>query len=141
VVDAEAAGVDEHGPDRLAEGLEPGRSELPRDVRRQAPVLALRPELVRRRADAAAEGQQVLVGPTVEAPGLEPDGEVLQHGDAALGCRGPQLPVDQPLAPGVEAEPLLAHGGRSLGHRGSVRSPQLVGPGPPRRPVHLGHAQ
>ena len=52
VVDAQAAGAGDRGADRLDERLVVGVPQPPRDQRRRAPVLALRVERVRRRADA-----------------------------------------------------------------------------------------
>ena len=68
-------------------GSKNGGPQLPRDVRRQPPVLPVGTELVRRRADAAAERQQVLVAPGVEPAAVEAHGQVLQHRDVRTGRR------------------------------------------------------
>src|SRR5262249_7820323 len=103
VVDAQTAGVAEGRPQRLDEGLEPRRLELPWHVRRQPPVRALWAELVGWRADPAGQGEEVLVQPAVEALRVEADGEVLQEGDRTGAGRRSELFVEQPLAPRVEA--------------------------------------
>ena len=137
VVDAQTTRVDEHGSDRIPERLEAGRPQLPGHVGGQPPVLPLGSELVGRCPDPARERQQVLVVPGVEAAGVEADRQVLEHGDRTLG-RGAQLLVHEPLAPGMEAQPVGAEGQRLLGDRGARRVLELGRPCPPRRAVDLG---
>ncbi len=100
VVEAEAAGVAEPGPDRLDERLVGGGAELPRVERRKPPVLSLGVVLVRRSADRHPGSEHVLPDPGVGPTGVAADGQVLHQPDAGAGRF--ELPVDQPLQPHVE---------------------------------------
>ena len=128
VIDAQRAAVIERGAHRLHERLVADGAQLPRDERRQAPVLAVRVERIRRRADAHAVRDRVLPHPRVGAAGIEADGQVAEQRD--LGAGGGELLVEQPLEPAVEAEPVVLR-------RREARDARAVRPsvlGRPRRP-------
>ena len=102
VVDPQPAAVAHVGPHGTGERLVPRCPQRVRDVGREAPVLAVGGELVRRRADAGVEREQVLVGPGVGAAGVDADREV---GDQrARPGRIAELAVGDPLEPGVEPD-------------------------------------
>src|SRR6266567_2634679 len=83
-----------HGVD---ERLEIRGLQLPGVERRHAPVLTVRKEVVRRRADPHARSEQVLPAPRVKAVGGETDGYV---GDKCYRARGTrELPVHVELRP------------------------------------------
>ena len=102
VVDPQPAGVPQGGTDSLDERSIGGRAELRRGKRRQLPVLAVGIEGVGRGPDDHPVGQQVLPLPGVGSAGIHADGQVLQNGDFPRGLG--QLPVQQPLQPGMVAD-------------------------------------
>ena len=133
VVDAQPAGVRRARPARP-----PGRARS-RAARSFHGTYGGRPqswpfgtELVRRRADAAGERQQVLVAPGVEAVRRRsPTARSCSTSTPAPSDAGPQLLVDQPLAPGVEAQAVRADAAAASATAAAVRTAQLVGPRPP----------
>ena len=110
--------------------------------RRLAPVLAALVELVRRCPHADPGDHDVVPGPGVSAARMTADRQVLDDADAHPGrprrvLGGGELPVREPLQPGVEQglagqpDPLGCYLGRA--HRA-----QRLRPRPPVRPVDLG---
>ena len=121
-------------PEQLGERLVAGRPQPPRDERWEAPVLAVGVELVGRRADPHAGGEQVLPQPGVGAVGSGADGEVVDEPDAGRGGRrGGVLAVAQPLQPGVEGDDVGVLGGEA-GDGGGRRAGRCSA-GQSRQPV------
>ena len=112
--------VARRGPDRLDERLVAGRAQLPRDERRQAPVLAGGVELVGRRADAAARAPAGPASPGVGAVGVEADGEVGRPADAAAAGRGRAARSSCHWQPGVEADATALGSRRSAATAGDA---------------------
>src|ERR1700752_2628521 len=63
MVDAQRPGMAHVRPQRRDEWREPGLREMRGNNRWEAPVLTSQAEIVRRGANASAEGVQILVGP------------------------------------------------------------------------------
>ena len=135
VVDAHPPSVAEPGPHRLDERPVPGGAKPVRHEGRQAPVLPLEREVVRRRPHRDALGQHVLPRPGVGALAVEADGEVGHQAQGPPGAS--QLLVEQPLEPRVERDALPLLGGES-GDRGRRGMPLLRRPALPPRAVTLG---
>ena len=141
VVDAQRAGMVEHGVERFAERLEVARDEAGRRERREAPVLARRVVIVGRRADAGAGHGQGAVRPGGRAVRRDADGEVEIEADAHAGGARPrlrlaELPVGKPLQPRVERDQLglfLGEGADGIGAGMAV----FVGPAVPRGAMAL----
>ena len=107
VVDAQRAAVAHGGAQGLDERRVGQFAQLARHERRQAPVLAVRVEVVRRRAGVCAGRVHVTPSPGVGAARTHADGQVLVQADAetalpGFGPRGGQLLVSQPLQVGME---------------------------------------
>ena len=134
VVDAQPAVGGHRGADRLDERLVAGGAELPGDEGRQPPVLTGGVELVRRRADRDAVGEQVLPLPRVEPVGVDTDRQVLDEREAP--GRLDELLLQEPLEPDVEPPPVLELGRRGA-HRRGARVAQVLGPVAPAAAVLL----
>ena len=102
MVEANARGVSGRAPHGFDEGFVAGAAQFPWVEGRQAPVLAVRKELVGRRAHAHVRGEQVLPAPRVEAVGGEADRHVRDEADLARSAR--QLPVEVELLPDVKCD-------------------------------------
>ena len=129
VIDPERTAMVERGAHGLHERLVSNRAQLPRDERRESPILAFSVERVRGRADTYTLRDRVLPHPGVRAARIEADGQVAEQCDLCTG-RG-ELVVEQPLDPGVKAKPVVLR-------RGETRDARTVGPsvlGGPRGPA------
>ena len=129
VVDPDAAGRPQAGPDGADPGVVAVHPQAPGVERGEAPVLPLAVEVVGRGADPHAQRHRVLPQPGVGAAGVDADGQVLHQVEPGAG-RG-QLRLGQPLQPAVVADPVGVVGGET-GHG------RRVGPAVLLRPVGPG---
>ena len=127
MVDPQAARVAQVRTDHVDERPVAALAQQVRDERRQAPVLALRPERVGRRAGRRGVGVEVLPEPDVEALGGHADGQVVDHPDLAAVVQRLELLVDQQLDVGLALDGVGVPRGER-GHRRAVRVAQLLGP-------------
>ena len=109
MVDAQAAGVGEVGPEHFDERAKAVAHQAFGRKRGNAPALAGAVENVRRRADGEDGEQFVLATPGLAATAVGADRQVGDqanaHAAAAGGClRALQATGDQPLAEGEEAD-------------------------------------
>src|SRR5437773_11091938 len=110
MVETQALRVSGGRPHGVDERLEIRGLQLPGVERRHAPVLTVRKEVVRRRADPHARSEQVLPAPRVKAVGGETDGYVGDTCDLALGTR--ELPAHVELRPLINSDALCEPGAR-----------------------------
>ncbi len=87
MVDAQRAGRGHVRPQRLDEHCVTRALHGLRIAGRQSPVLPVRVEIVRRRADARAQGIEVLAGPRIRASAVNRNREVEIEADAAVPGR------------------------------------------------------
>src|SRR5207244_6614293 len=102
MVETQALRVSGGRPHGVDERLEMRGLQLPGVERRHAPVLTVRKEVVRRRADPHARSEQVLPAPRVKAAGGETDGYA---GGVRYLARGPrELPLAVELRPRMNTD-------------------------------------
>ena len=110
MIDAERAGVAHVLPQQLDEGRVGPRAQRVGRERRQAPVLPLGAEVVRRRADPHPARDHVLLGPGIGAVRIDPHREVEIEPDRHAGVtrgrlRRAELLVREPLQELEEGDP------------------------------------
>ena len=131
MVDSQPAAAAQHRPHHLAQRREAGLGQPVGPPRRQAPVLALLVETVRRCADAEAGRQLALQRPRIGAAGIDPDGKVVHDADAHAAfrrrlLRRVQLLGAAVLQPAVKRHPRgeLATAPRRPRHRADPEAPR-----------------
>src|ERR1700730_17927466 len=109
MIDPYAAGVTQGGAQHFQERTEPVAHHAARREGREAPILRLRAEQIRRSADRQADQHLVLAAPRMTAAAILPDSEIRDQGDrhAGLACRGLRLSeaaIGEELQEGVEPD-------------------------------------
>ena len=119
VVDAQTTRVDEHGSDRIPERLEAGRPQLPGHVGGQPQSCPSGPS-----SSGGAPIRHVSASRSWSYQASKPPASkpTARSWSTATGpSDGAQLLVHEPLAPGMEAQPVGAEGQRLLSDRGARR--------------------